>query len=143
MSDAELPDELYATVKRLCGKGDSLAESGQFEDAIATYNDAWELIPDPRNKWGASTWILAAIGDAAFLGGFKQSAVKALRYALHCPGGLENPFIHLRFGQVLFDQGEHDDAADELARAYMGAGKDIFAKQDRRYLDFLAGRMIL
>jgi hypothetical protein len=38
------------------------------------------------------------------------------------------------------DAGEPDAAADELIRAYMGAGQEIFASEDRRYLDFLKTR---
>ena len=36
---------------------------------------------------------------------------------------------------------DEDLAADELARAYTGAGREIFADQDPRYLEFLATRM--
>ena len=57
-----------------------------------------------------------------------------------CPGGLGNPFLHLRLGQVLLDQGHDDLAADELMRAYMGAGAEIFESEDGRYLRFLGTR---
>ncbi|MDR3427737.1 hypothetical protein [Silvimonas sp.] len=32
---------------------------------------------------------------------------------------------------------EFDAAADELIRAYAGAGKEIFFREDEKYLDFL------
>jgi hypothetical protein len=57
-----------------------------------------------------------------------------------CPGGLGNPFLHLRFGQILFESGDHDLAADELIRAYMGAGDEIFENEDPKYLNFLKTR---
>ncbi|MNY35732.1 hypothetical protein D3C86_1701600 [compost metagenome] len=57
-----------------------------------------------------------------------------------CPGGIGNPFLHLRLGQVLLDDGQDDRAADELMRAYMGAGPQIFAAEDARYLAFLKTR---
>jgi hypothetical protein len=100
-----------------------LAEARAFEGAIAEYNKAWSLVPDPANDWEASTWILAAIADAAFLGGYLTSAREALQYAMTCPGAIGNPFLHLCFGQVLFDAGESDAAADELVRAYMGRAR--------------------
>jgi hypothetical protein len=86
---------------------------------------------------------MAAIGDACFLGGWATSARRALEAAIGCPGGLGNPFLHLRLGQVCLDQGEPDRAADELARAFMGAGREIFEHEDPRYLAFLATRMRL
>jgi hypothetical protein len=100
-------------------------------------------VPNPKNDWEASTWILAAIADACFLGGFKTSAREALAYAMTCPEAIGNPFLHLRYGQVLFDAKEHDAAVDELMRAYMGGGTDIFATEDQRYLDFLKSRVSL
>jgi len=136
----KLDTAIYERITALCSKGDRLAEAHAFEDAIARYNEAWTLVPDPKNEWNASTWILAAIADASFLGGYKSSALEALQYAMTCPGAVGNPFLHLRYGQVLFDRGEADQAADELMRAYMGAGEEIFASEDPRYLDFLKTR---
>ena len=66
--------------------------------------------------------------------------MEALQYAMTCPGAVGNPFLHLRYGQVFLDLGEADHAAEELMRAYMGEGKEIFASEDSRYLDFLKTR---
>jgi hypothetical protein len=100
-------------------------------------------VPEPKDEWGASTWILGAIGDAAFLGGYKTLAREALEDAMHCPDAIGNPFLHLRLGQVLLDEDEPDRAADELIRAYMGAGPEIFVGEDPRYLAFLKTRAII
>lgn len=143
MSEAELPPAIHAEIEALCAEGDRLAEARAYEDAIARYDAAWRLVPEPRSDWNASTWLLAAIGDACFLGGYAASARDAFEHAMHCPGGLGNPFLHLRLGQLLHDAGEPDRAADELARAYMGAGADIFADQPPQYLAFLQTRMTL
>jgi len=136
----ELEPSVYEAIQAYCAKGDELAAARAFAEAIDEYNKAWALVPDPKNEWDASTWILAAIGDAAFLGGYKTSAREALQYAMICPGAVGNPFLHLRYGQVLLDAGEQDAAADELMRAYMSEGSEIFATEDSRYLDFLKTR---
>jgi hypothetical protein len=86
---------------------------------------------------------LAAIGDAAFLGGYRTTALEALQDAMICPGAIGNPFLHLRLGEVLYDMGELDAAANELIRAYMWDGEEIFAAEDPRYLAFLRTRAIL
>jgi tetratricopeptide (TPR) repeat protein len=137
----ELPASVHDKLKGLCAEGDSLAAAGRFDDAVSQYNAAWALVPDPKNHWNASTWILAAIADACFLGGYETSALEALQYAMTCPGAVGNPFLHLRLGQVLLDKDQPDEAANELARAYMGAGEQIFEDQDERYLAFLKTRM--
>ena len=131
---------ILAQLEAKPGKGDELAAARAFEEAMAEYNKAWVLLPNPKNEWNGSTWILAAIADAAFLAGYKTSAREALQYAMTCPGAIGNPFLHLRYGQVLFDSGEHDAAADELMRAYMSQSSEIFAAEDTRYLDFLKTR---
>jgi tetratricopeptide (TPR) repeat protein len=132
-----LDPAIYEEIQTLCAKGDEFAESGAYESAIADYNKAWALVPEPKSGWEASTWILTAIADACFLAGYFTSARKTLCYAMTCPGAVGNPFLHLRYGQVLLEAGDHDQAADELMRAYMGAGAEIFANDDAKYLDFL------
>jgi tetratricopeptide (TPR) repeat protein len=136
----ELDDETYAEITRLCEEGDSLAGEAKYESAVAEYNKAWKLVPEPKNSWEASTWILAAIADACFLMGKGKSARQALEYAMTCPGAVGNPFLHLRLGQVLFDANEKDAAVDELMRAYMGAGAEIFEKDEPKYFEFLKTR---
>jgi hypothetical protein len=139
-SHLELDAKLHSAIEELCSNGDKFADAQVFESAIAEYNKAWELIPDPKNNWEASTWVLAAIADSAFFAGYKTTAREALEYAMTCPGAIGNPFLHLRYGQVLFDVSELDISADELMRAYMAEGKNIFEGEDPKYLEFLATR---
>lgn len=140
MAALELDAKVYEDIKVYCAAGDDLAKEKRYKEAVAEYNKAWKLVPEPKYDWTASTWILTAIADAAFLGGYKKSARDALEYVMSCPNAIGNPFIHLRFGQVLHDAGELDGAANELMRAYMGAGEEIFATEDPKYLDFLRTR---
>lgn len=70
-------------------------------------------------------------------------ALDAFRFVIVSPDRLGNPFIHLRLGQCQFEPGHFDKAADELTRAYMGAGPDIFEGEDAKSFDFLATRIRL
>ena len=137
---AELDNRTYDTIKTHCAMGDALAEKKSFDAAIAEYGRAWALVPEPQNDWEAATWILAAMADTYFLAGDPTKARQALAYAMTCPDAIGNPFLHLRFGEVLFDLDERDRAADELMRAYMGAGPEIFAEENPKYLAFLKTR---
>jgi len=136
----ELDDDVHDQLTKLCADGDDFARAGEFREAIARYNQAWELISEPKYEWRASTWILAAIADASYLGGYGASARQALDDVMHCPDAIGNPFLHLRRGQVLYDDDQLDAAADELMRAYMGAGLEIFGSEDPKYLQFLGTR---
>lgn len=138
---AELDDSVHDEIVRLSQEGDRLAESGNYADAIKLYGDAWRLLPEPQVEWDAALWLLVAIGDACVLSGQWQDAQKALQYCLlHCPDALGKPFIHFRLGQSYFELFELDRAANELMRAYMGAGESIFAQHDPKYRNFLATR---
>ncbi len=48
-----------------------------------------------------------------------------------------NPFILLRLGQTYFELGNMKKAADELVRAYMGVGTEIFEGEDPKYFDLV------
>jgi tetratricopeptide (TPR) repeat protein len=137
---AELSDEAHDRIQALCEKGDALAGRGQYPAALQQYWAAWDLLPVPQTDCEAATWVLAAIGDANFLGGDYTAGRDNLSTAMHCPEAIGNPFLHLRLGQCQFELGNLDRAADELARAYMGAGSDIFEGADK-YFTFLKTRL--
>lgn len=134
---AQLSDETHQKIAQLSSKGDDYAERGRYAEAVATYVQALELVPEPITDWEASTWLLAAIGDAHFKAGSYEQARAALSDAMHCPGAIGNPFLHLRLGQAQFELGNLDRANDELARAYMGGGKAAFAGEHPKYFDHL------
>jgi tetratricopeptide (TPR) repeat protein len=127
-------------ILRICTGGDALAATGHYDDALAEYRRAWAMIPSPRRRWSDSAWILGAFADAYFLSGRRDLARAAIDRAMACPGGSEQPFLHLRLGQILLDAGDPDGAAAALARAYWDAGEDVFVNEDERYLTFLKGR---
>jgi tetratricopeptide (TPR) repeat protein len=135
--DMELPDSVHEQITQLSKEGDVLAEQGHYREAVDKYLQAFELLPEPRADWEACTWLLAAIGDSNFKSKNYEHARAALSDAMHCPGAIGNPFIHLRLGQAQFELGNMQRANDELARAYMGAGKEIFADEDPKYFAHL------
>jgi tetratricopeptide (TPR) repeat protein len=135
-----LSDELHDEIKRLCASGDELAEAGHYPEALDKYWAAWDVLPEPRKHWDAALWVLTAIGDANFHDGDFEAGRDNLSLAMQCPEALGNPFIHLRLGQCQLELGNLDRAADELMRAYMGAGAEIFEDQDDKYIRFLQTR---
>ncbi len=133
----ELDNQLYSKIQNLCTIGDKLAEKGNYSNALSEYWNAFDLIPEPKTNWEATTWVLVAIGDANFLGKDFQAGVDNLSNAMHCPGAIGNPFIHLRLGQCQFEIGNLERAADELTRAYALKGEELFLEEDAKYLSFL------
>lgn len=136
----ELSDTVYAQVQALSAEGDAHAERGDHDAALKSYATALRLLPEPWQQWEATTWLLAAVADVHFAAKRFEAVRAALSDAMHCPGAIGNPFIHLRLGQACFELGELDRAADELIRAYMGAGEEVFQSDDEKYFSFLKTR---
>jgi tetratricopeptide (TPR) repeat protein len=133
----ELNDSIYSRILDLSQQGNDLVNAGDNLAALRKYHEAWRLLPEPKEDWDAATWLLSAIGDTHFLSSDYQNAVAALTNAIACPNGLGNPFIHLRLGQSHFEMGNTSKAADELARAYMVGGRELFEKVEQKYFVFL------
>lgn len=133
----ELDDSIHDKITELCELGDTQAEDGDDRSALQSYRQAWDLLPKPKEEWEAATWILAAIGDAHFRLAEYREMISALQTAMKCPDGVGNPFLHLRLGEAHFEIGNRERAGDELTRAYMAAGRELFEDEDPKYLDFL------
>lgn len=137
----QLSDEIYNQIVLLSKQGDDLAQKGDLEAAKGQYIAALRLLPEDHTQWNAATWLYVALGDAHFRMGAFDKAHKCFINAVQCPDGLGNPYIHLRLGQMNFESKNLDRASDELTRAYMGRGMDIFMEDDPKYLEFLETRI--
>lgn len=136
-----LSPNVQTDIDRHCSNGDRLLDEGQFDAALAAYQAAEALIPEPKENWEASTWIYTAIGDTLFYMGNYSEALQAFQKAIASPDGLGNPYIHLKLGQCQFEMGNLEKAADELTRAYLGEGAEIFEGEDQKYFEFLSTRI--
>ena len=132
-----LDDQIHAEVVKLSEEGNKSAEVGKYIRAIEKYDEALQLLPKPLERWEASTWLLATIGDAYFLNRSFAEAHPRLQACLRCPGAIGNPFIHLRLGQVCYELENFDCARDNLTRAYMGADEEIFSHDHPKYWKYI------
>lgn len=135
-SATELDDAVHRTIQDLSSKGDDLVEDDDLSGAREKYDAALALLPEPKDRWSAWTWLQSALGDTYFFEENWLACRDAFRRAVAGPDGLGNPFIHLRLGQCAFEMNDEPAAKDELMRAYMGGGAEIF-DDDWKYLMFL------
>jgi tetratricopeptide (TPR) repeat protein len=133
----KLEDKLYQRILQLSKAGNESLAVGNCSQAIRQFRAAFALVPEPYQEWEASLWLLTALGEAYYFAGEYELSRVALTSVMHVPGAIGNAFVHLRLGQVQFELGNTQQAADELVRAYMGGGKEIFEEEDEKYVTFL------
>jgi tetratricopeptide (TPR) repeat protein len=132
-----LPPKTVVEIERLSSLGNLQLEEENFSGAYESFTQALDLLPDPKEKWPEATWLFAALGDMYFQSRNYDQAMQAFNDAMHCPQAIGNPYLHLKLGQCQYEVSNFDRAADELTRAYMGGGAEIFSQDDPKYFDFL------
>jgi hypothetical protein len=62
MAKKQWPKRIYDKIAHLSELGNQFVDQGDDNAALQKYKEAWELIPDDKVNWEASTWLLAVIG---------------------------------------------------------------------------------
>jgi len=125
----ELPDDIYEQVEILSEAGNDAADDDDFEEAVAQWEQALALLPEPATQWEAYVWLKASIGDGYYHLDDFASAKSHLYDALNGPDGHESSFVHYLLGKTLIRL-DDDKGVESLLKAYMLEGVDIFDSDD-------------
>lgn len=128
-----LAPDLASKVRRLCFRGYQYYDDGEFQLALRAFYQAWLVLPKPQAQWREAGWVLTAIGDSYFRAEKYEQAREALVSALSCPAADASPFVHLRYGQVLYELGQKTEAQLALQKAAKLGGDEVFAGEDFKY----------
>jgi len=134
---AKVPDD----VDRLFAEGEEFADAEQYADALARFQVAWDLLPEPEEEEEPAVQILAAIADCCFFLGTWDKCREAVQQAFRCGAELDNPFFRLRLGQSLYELGDERGAANWLVPVYLMEGRKPFETDDPKYLELFRGRL--
>lgn len=132
-----LPDDIYRMIKKYSEEGERCFQKGDFQNAIRQYNQAINILPEPKTKWEAATWLYTAIGDTLYLTKNYSEALQAFLSALKSANGHDNPFINLRLGQCYYEVNNLKEAENYFLRAYLLEGKKIFDGEPHKYIDYM------
>ena len=133
----EMNEAIYQKITHLCEQGDQAADDEQFETAKKKYLEAFDLIPEPKEDWEASTWVTVALGDVYYFTEQYEDALNYYFHAMRCPDGLGNPYVLLRLGECFFELGNLEQAQSHLLQAYMMEGDEIFEDEDPKYFNHI------
>jgi len=124
------PKYLDDQIDFLVSEGNDRLDEEDIEGAIAKWTQALTLLPEPKADWEAFIWLSTSLGDAHYRRKRYGLARHHFLDALNAPGGIDNLFIHYRLGQCQLKLGERAKAMEELLKAYMLDGEDIFTMED-------------
>jgi tetratricopeptide (TPR) repeat protein len=124
-------------VAEMIARASFLDDNNQWQQAIETYEQAYQMIPEPKEESELAMVVLFNIGELHYLEEEWQLAFEDFCEAVKCKEGLGNPQIHLRLGQLRYRRGEMDRATDEFMRAYMAAGELAFEGEDPKYFELI------
>lgn len=137
----ELSDAILDRIDAICEEADLLFEEEKSEEAIAKYNEALTLLPEPIEEYEPSAWLISSIGDVHFFDEKYDLALAQFEHAIGCVDSEENPYLLLRIGQCHFELGEMEEAEDAFHEAYAIEGEEIFEEEEPKYLEFLKSKM--
>jgi tetratricopeptide (TPR) repeat protein len=137
ISTPTLSPALFENVRQCCTIATDQMNESRFEEAQTLLDEAYRLLPEPKIQWNAAGWILLALAENAVRAQNYPEAVAALQDAVYAPGTIGNPWVHLRFGQAALETRDEQRAGNELIRAFMGGGREIFSQVDPKYFRFL------
>lgn len=138
-----LENEIDLAIQEALDGAEEQMEAAQWDEAVAAFQSALRLLPAANALDEYATRVWAGIGDARFSQQNYTDARAAMEQALKCDGGMGNAFVHLRLGQCCLQLQQMDTAADQLTRAFMAAGPDIFQGEDEMYFAFLQTRITI
>jgi len=115
---------------KICNLGEELVDKRKFQNAVEYFENAFNLIPNPKTDWEAGSWILAAIGDCYYAMNNYERAVTYLKHGELYPKGIDSGFIQLRIGQCYQELDKIKEAREYLLRAYLLGGEEIFEEEE-------------
>jgi len=133
----ELEDNIYNQIVSLAEEGDDFAEKEIFGSAISKYNEALDLLPEPKTDWEAATWLYVALGDALFSEKDFDAALDAYEKALISPEGTGNPYVWFCLGEVFYALGNFEKAKTHFMSAYLLDGEEIFKDTKPVYISLI------
>lgn len=139
----ELSDVILDRIDAICDEADLLFEDEKSAEAIAKYNEALTLLPEPIEEYEPSAWLISSIGDVYFFDEEYEKALAQFEHAMGCVDSEDNPYLLLRAGQCHFELGQMQDAEDTMHEAYLIEGEEIFEEEDPKYWEFLKSKITI
>ena len=121
--------------------GNALEVEGALDEALASYEKAWHLLPIPKTGWTMlSAWVTSCFYGVYFT---KQDFKAALEWGLLELESRDSvvdvgPWMDL--GKVYFELGEQDIAFSYFQKAFEIGKSRVFKEEPKHYYKFFTAR---
>lgn len=141
----EISEQLQYELDMRAEEGNKYFDNNEYDKALEIWKKALDLIPEPKKNFSEAVWFLTSIGDIYFIQEKYEEAFNNFEDAKNnlSGDGINNPFILLRLGKSELELGKKELATENLLRAYMLEGKEIFEEDDKKYFEFLKSKIDL
>lgn len=127
-----------ARIQGLVDQADQRADEGDFEAALALFEQALELVPEPWSEHDEALGLLISLADMQFLLDDFESARDTFLAAVNSfEEAGDELLVQLHLGQSLLELGDEAGAAEWLVAAYKSGGAKAFEVEDPKYLAFV------
>ena len=134
--------DLESKIIDLISRGNEFDDAKKFDEAINIYNQAYQLLPEPKLEWEMiSSWLTSCYFNAYFA---LKDYVKAKEWAeLELKYRSSNidvaPYIDI--GMAAYELNQKKEFFNNFKRAYDYGKERPFKEYPKKYLDFFLEEM--
>jgi hypothetical protein len=140
MRKPEIPTDTRFHIDKLLEQSGQQFSSGDLQASLRTALQAWELIPEPKEKWDYYPQSLSSgfVIDFADLGD-KESCLRWIETMalMYDDPNREDHQVLMQEAEAMYKLGDIDRAFRAFARIEEIYGRKGFAGHQKAYLDFL------
>ena len=145
----ELPKDLLVKVNELMKIADGLSYANKDAQATEKLEEAFALIPEPKNEWSDASIIARNIASYYFTKAMHKSknekqkqellekALMFYKVVMSFSQNIGVSYNHLRIGLIRYEMGDYEKAKDEFMRVYMAEGEEGFVDEDPKYFELI------
>lgn len=132
----ENPD-LEASISSIMETGNELDENGKKPQALAAYEQAWDLLPEPKLGWKLLTgWIAGSLYNFYFDATDFKNAKLWAQAELDGRSSERNTGPLIDLGMACVELNEEEEAFQHFDAAYAFGKERAFKERPKKYLKF-------
>lgn len=105
-----------------------------LENKIEALLKIYDSLTNDEKGRKEGRYLIIRIGEIYFQGNAFENAKYNYNFAIKFKDTIGNPFIHLRLGQLQYYHKNEERMYDELSRALIMGGENIFKNEDSKFI---------